>query len=67
MRATVSIYEHPVLSDSEIWSSGPGTKSGRTYVVLGVLSIAAASTIAAVQYTGLAPSRWVSIFFPTPR
>lgn len=60
MRATVSLYEHPVLSDSDIWSSGPaGTKGGRTVVVLGVISIAAASTLAAVQYTGLAPSSLV--------
>lgn len=64
MRATVSLYEHPALYESDIWSSGPAsTKSGRTAVALGVLSIAAASTFAVVQYTGLASSRWVLDFF----
>ncbi|EKM81180.1 hypothetical protein AGABI1DRAFT_84109 [Agaricus bisporus var. burnettii JB137-S8] len=60
MRATVSIYEHPTLTDSDIWSSGPAsTKSGRTAVVLGVISIAAVSTLAAVQYTGLTPASFL--------
>ncbi|KAL9712111.1 hypothetical protein Ac2012v2_005188 [Leucoagaricus gongylophorus] len=53
-KTTVSLYEHPDLSDSEIWPSGSaGIKSGCTVVVLGVISIAAASTLAAVQYTNL--------------
>ena len=64
MRATVSLYEHPDLSDSEIWPSGSaGIKSGCTVVVLGVISIAAASTLAAVQYTNLVSPRWVLDFF----
>jgi len=68
MRATISLYEHPVLCDSDIWSSGPAsTKSGRTAIVLGVISIATASTLAVVQYTGLASSKWVLDLFSALR
>jgi len=55
MRAACNLYEHPQLSDSEIWNEDAYNRSGRTRVltVLGALFIVTAiSTFAVVHYTG---------------
>ena len=56
MRAVCSIYEHPQLSDSEIWDKDAYNRSGRARVlaVVGTLSfVATILTFAVSYYTGI--------------
>lgn len=64
MRAAFSIYEHPQLTDSQVWSKNSPTKTTYTAVVaVGIL----VSSLAAYHYTSLRTSaaqyRFVLVFF----
>ncbi|KAF8885970.1 hypothetical protein BD779DRAFT_1673415 [Infundibulicybe gibba] len=61
MRAAFEIYEHPQLSDSEVWAKQPGGSRVYVYSVVGVLSIAA-STLVVARYTALGKSWQASTF-----
>jgi hypothetical protein len=52
MRAVCDIYEHPQLSNSEVWDKDAYNSSGtaRVLTVLGTLSFVAAISILAVAY-----------------
>ncbi|KAF8225272.1 hypothetical protein L208DRAFT_1408746 [Tricholoma matsutake] len=53
MRAAFSIYEHPQLTDSQVWSKNSPTKTTYTAVVaVGIL----VSSLAAYHYTSLRTS-----------
>jgi len=56
MRAVYGIYEHPQLSDSEVWDKDAYNRSGtaRVLTVLGTLFfITTITTIAVAFYTGI--------------
>ncbi|KAF8161380.1 hypothetical protein B0H34DRAFT_700699 [Crassisporium funariophilum] len=56
MRAACDIYEHPELSDSEIWAKDAYNSSGkaRLFSVLAALSVVmTVTTFAVCHYTGL--------------
>jgi len=55
MRAVNDLYVHPDLSDSEVWDKDAHNKSGKTRVLttVGLFSLAAMSTVAACQLTGV--------------
>jgi hypothetical protein len=56
MRAASNIYEHPVLSDSEVWAKDAYNRTGSTrlFASLGVLSLVTTITgLAVVQLAGL--------------
>lgn len=56
MRAACSIYEHPQLSDSEVWAKDAYNRSGtaRVLTVLGVLTfITTITTFAVGYYSGI--------------
>jgi len=56
MRAACSIYEHPQLSDSEVWDKDAYNRSGtaRVLTVLGTLSFVTTISILAVGfYSGI--------------
>jgi len=56
MRAVCSIYEHPQLSDSEVWDKDAYNRSGtaRVLTVLGILSfVTTISTFAVAYYSGI--------------
>lgn len=59
MRATVSIYEHPELTESEVWGSKTLAKggSGRTtvylYPAVGLISLIGVSSLAAYTLASL--------------
>jgi len=55
MRAACDLYEHPQLTDSEIWAKDAYNKSGKNRVMAaaGALSVVALSGIAALQYAGV--------------
>jgi len=55
MRFVSDLYEHPDLTDSEVWDKDANNRSGARGVVaaMGVLSlVTVASTLAAVHYVG---------------
>jgi len=54
MRFVSDLYEHPDLTDSEVWDKDANNRSGaRVVVAIGVLSLATiTSVVAAVQYVG---------------
>jgi len=55
MRAVSDLYEHPELSDSEIWDKDAHNRSGaiRVFATMGFFSIAALTTLAACQFSGI--------------
>lgn len=55
MRAVYDIYVHPELSDSEIWDKDAHNRSGaiRVLATMGFFSIAALTTLAACQLSGV--------------
>ncbi|KAF8911572.1 hypothetical protein CPB84DRAFT_1842065 [Gymnopilus junonius] len=54
MRAACDIYEHPVLSSSEVWAKDAHNRSGKTRFIaaVGIIYIAAITTVAAGQFLG---------------
>jgi len=54
MRFVSDLYEHPDLTDSEVWDKDANNRSGsRVVVAMGILSLVTiASILAAVQYVG---------------
>jgi hypothetical protein len=55
MRFVSDLYEHPDLTDSEVWDKDANNRSGgaRVVAVMGLLSLATvASIVAAIQYVG---------------
>jgi hypothetical protein len=66
MRAVSDLYEHPELSNSEIWAKDAYNRSGTTRVLMtmGFFSILVLTTLAACHFSGivdLAPSRLVLV------
>jgi len=56
MSAACSIYEHPQLSDSEVWDKDAYNRSGvaRVLTVLGMFAfITTITTLAVAYYTGI--------------
>jgi len=55
MRAVSDLYEHPELSDSEVWDKDAHNRSGaiRVLATMGFFSIAAITTLAACQFSGV--------------
>ncbi|KAF8624489.1 hypothetical protein AX17_007118 [Amanita inopinata Kibby_2008] len=59
MRAAVSLYVHPDLTDSEVWpkstlpSSSPSMARNAAYAALATVSLAVASTFAVLKFTGM--------------
>lgn len=57
MRAQSDLYVHPELTDSEVWGKDEAARTrARLCGVVGALTVAAASTFAAVQYTSIGKS-----------
>jgi len=56
MRFASDLYEHPQLTDSEVWDKDAHNQSGasRFFAALGVLLIITITSIAAIQYAGYA-------------
>jgi len=55
MRAACDLYEHPHLSDSEVWAKDAHNRSGKTRMMAtaGALSIVALTSVAVLQYVGV--------------
>lgn len=62
MRAVSDLYEHPELSNSEIWDKDAHNRSGTTRVlmVLAFFSILILTTIAACHLSGIVDLRTFS-------
>jgi len=67
MRAVCDLYEHPELSDSEVWAKDAYNRSGTTRMLatVGVFWIGVLSTVAALEFMGyvdvrgLRTGRWL--------
>jgi hypothetical protein len=62
MRAVCDLYEHPELSNSEIWDKDAHNRSGttRVLIVMGFFSILVLTTIAACHFSGIVDLRTFS-------